>query len=173
MVRYNNFLDSCACFVARSKSNFKDMKRKYKVLVVCLSFVILSLIFVPRLKQGKINYDLFTAARQGNATVTKSLLAAGADVNARYPGDDFGWVKAAIFGNKYSSKATPLIIAASRDHVKVVQLLLDNGADTELRDSENYTALMWVEELRYESDDYEQIIKLLKQHGPNSPLTKR
>jgi ankyrin repeat protein len=146
------------------------MKRKHKRLIACLLLVALCLILVPRLHKSKLNYDLHTAARQSDAEATKSLLAAGADVNARYPGDGFGWVKAALLGNRYFSKTTPLIIAASRDHVDVVKLLLSKGADTEARDSENYTALMWAEELG-RSGGYEKTIKLLKQHGAKSHQT--
>lgn len=153
-----------------ARQNCVIMKRKHKILAACLLVVALCLVLVPRLRKSKLNYDLHTAARQGDAAATKSLLAAGADVNARYTGDGFSWVKAALLGNRYFSKTTPVIVAASRNHVEVVRSLLSDGADTEARDSENYTALMWVEELG-RSGGYEKTIKLLKQSGAKTHQT--
>jgi ankyrin repeat protein len=59
----------------------------------------------------KINSDLINAAEEGNIIAAEVLLKLGADINARD-----------------SSGHTALMIAKSKGHIKIVELL--KGADT-------------------------------------------
>ncbi len=65
------------------------------------------------------------AASQGKLDVVTSLLAGGADVNAKDSGDD-----------------TPLMFAAGNAHTDIVKLLLAHGADVNARDKKGWTALL-------------------------------
>jgi ankyrin repeat protein len=68
---------------------------------------------------------LYNAADYNNVAAIRSLLAAGADVDARGP-----------FGD------TPLSRAASNGHEKSVRLLIKAGADVNAKSSEGYTPLI-------------------------------
>ncbi|MEM7473797.1 MAG: PQQ-binding-like beta-propeller repeat protein, partial [Planctomycetota bacterium] len=70
---------------------------------------------------------LFTAAREGNVTQIKKLLDEGLDVNS---------------GNAYG--ATALMFACSKGQKEVVELLLERGADPNLKDTfYSATAMAW------------------------------
>lgn len=65
-----------------------------------------------------INDDLWVAARKGDTTAVKELLAKGADVNAKF---------------RYG--ATALSYASDRGHLEVVKVLVEHGADVNVRDT--------------------------------------
>lgn len=69
--------------------------------------------------------NLFDAAKTGDVTKAKALIAAGADVNAK---DDTG-------------ETTPLDWAARKNHLDVMELLLAHGADVRARDFYGFTPL--------------------------------
>jgi outer membrane protein assembly factor BamB len=76
---------------------------------------------------GDLGDDLIAAAKQGDAGVVKSLLAKGADVNAK---------------NAYG--ATALSFAADKGHLAVVKLLLQHKADVNVQDTfYKSTPLTW------------------------------
>jgi len=99
-------------------------------------------------QRGEIGSD-------GDVATTRALLSAGADVNAVQPG----------------SKMTPLIIASGMVHPKVVDLLLDKGANTDAVEWIGYTALGWVVRdggygIDYgNKDKIVDIVKALLKHG--------
>jgi Ankyrin repeats (3 copies) len=64
-----------------------------------------------------INEELIVAARKSNVEAVKTLLAKGADVNAK---TEYG--------------ATPLFFACDRGNIEIVKLLLDAGADVNITD---------------------------------------
>lgn len=71
--------------------------------------------------------DLWKAAREENVEAVKSVLAAGVDVNAR---------------NEYG--ATALMFAADRGNEAIGQILLDAGADPQIKDRfYNSTPVAW------------------------------
>src|SRR5574341_340882 len=65
-----------------------------------------------------VNDDLIAAAKRGDAAAVKSLLAKGADVNAK---------------TRYSQ--TPLMFAAQQGHFEIVKTLLEAGADVNVTDT--------------------------------------
>lgn len=67
---------------------------------------------------------LFVAAHRGHEKLVRSLIDAGADVNA-----------STMLGR------TPLHVAASQGHGHIVDLLLERGADIDAEDESNQTAL--------------------------------
>lgn len=74
-----------------------------------------------------LNDQLWEAARTGDATAARELIAKGADVNAKF---------------RYGQ--TPIFKAAERGHTEVVKLLLEKGADVNVRDTfYGATALTW------------------------------
>ena len=70
---------------------------------------------------------LMTAARTGTVDALKTLLAHGAEVNAKEPGQ----------------RQTALMWAAAENHAPAVQLLTQHGADLEARSASGFTALLY------------------------------
>src|SRR5260370_8868023 len=90
--------------------------------------------------------NLFTAARSNDVNLTKTRLNAKADVNQT---DDKGY--------------TPLILATYNDNFEVAQLLLKDGANTEIKDHSGRTALMGAS---FKGNERE--VKLLLDNGANA-----
>src|SRR6516162_4523053 len=67
---------------------------------------------------GDLKQELWSAAKKGDAKVVESLLARGADVNA-----------------KTAYGVTALLHAAGKGHVEVVRILLKHKADVNAADS--------------------------------------
>jgi len=75
---------------------------------------------------------LYIASSRGYAGIVRSLIDASAELNAIYKDHDED-------GNIV--KRTPLHVAIYEEHRDIAILLLDHGADTEIRSSANQTAL--------------------------------
>ncbi len=88
--------------------------RKWRLFFLCLVIFL-----TARSSQAEdLNEDLLVAARNGDVESVKSLLAKGADVNAK---------------TQYG--VTALSFAAERGHFEVVKTLLEDGADPNLKDT--------------------------------------
>ena len=87
-----------------------------KILILCVSS--------PCLSFADINVDLIRAIKDGNLTQVQSLVAEGANVNAR---DNIN--------------ATPLHWAAHEGHVSVAEFLIEEGANIEARSGGGFTPL--------------------------------
>lgn len=88
--------------------------------------------------------QLLAAARKGDAAAVKQLLDQGANVNSK---------------NRYGS--TALFFACDRGHFDVVKLLVERGADMNVKDTfYNATALSWAM-----SKKHENIVNLLVEKG--------
>lgn len=72
----------------------------------------------PAANAANLNEELLAATRKSNVELVKTLLAKGADVNAKSP-----------YG------ATPLFFACDRSNVEIVKILLDAGADPNVQDT--------------------------------------
>lgn len=74
--------------------------------------------FQPKQKNVEnIDWELLQACRDGNLQDVKLLLAAGANVNAKFD-------------------ETPLTISAEKGHIEVVRFLLDSGANINETDND-------------------------------------
>ena len=98
-------------------------------------------------QSASLNDDLLAAARKSDAAAVKSLLARGADVNAKSP-----------YG------ATPLFFACDRGSAEVVKILLDAGADPNIRDTfYKATPSIWAVQR-----DHAEVVKLLVEKAPQT-----
>ncbi len=89
--------------------------------------------------------SLIQATREGNLAKVKSALAAGVDVNST---TDYG--------------ATALFFACDRGNLEIVEVLLDNGADPNIKDTfYKATPMTWAQSKGHK----EIIIRLLKNGG--------
>lgn len=95
------------------------------------------------LSQDELNYKLLDASRDGQLSIVKMLLDAGADVNAL---------------NKYGD--TPLLWASYNGHNEVVKLLLIAGADANIKNKMGTSALIYASRR-----NYKEMLKLLKKYG--------
>ena len=101
-------------------------KPSRKLLVNCLiPALVMCLVMVSTALAGQLEDKLIDAARKGDMSNVRVLLAKGANIEAK---DDFD--------------CTALIRAAENGHTKVVKLLLSKGANIEAKDNEGSTALM-------------------------------
>ncbi len=94
-----------------------------------------------------LNEELIAATRKNNVEAVKTLLAKGADVNAK---TEYG--------------ATPLFFACDRGNVEIVKLLLAAGADIDVRDTfYKATPTSWALQR-----DQAEVVKLLVEKKPAS-----
>jgi len=137
----------------------------------------------PNIERGG---PLVLAVGTRNHQAVRALIAAGANVNRRGPGDLPPLTDACLMGDdelvgmlgraganlnkrcevklsgtRGSTKATPLIIAAWEGHANVVKALLKSGANPTARDSSGRTALDWARASR--KPRATQILSLLEQ----------
>jgi hypothetical protein len=113
--------------------------------------ILLLLQLIPlNINAQNINEELIFAARKSNVEAVKTLLAKGADVNAK---TEYG--------------ATPLFFACDRGNVEIVKLLLDAGADVNITDRfYKSTPVIWAV-----MKDHGAIAKLLLEKGARTKET--
>lgn len=108
--------------------------------------VLLALVLLCPLVAGAqdLNEEFFAAARKGDAAAVKAYLDKGVDVNAK---------------TRYG--ATALSYACDKGHVEVVKLLIERGADLNVRDTfYGEVPIGWAL-----SRDHAEIVKLLLDKG--------
>jgi len=127
--------------VHREKKGEKVMKKHVNLTLILIIPCLLS--FGQK--------SLFQAVIESNETSVKSLLAEGAEVDAR---DEIG--------------KTPLIIAADKGYFPIVQLLIQNGADINAQHNLQWTALMFAA-----GNGHSTIVKLLVENGANINLVSK
>jgi len=120
------------------------MKLRILVSLFCAS------LFSTFVYAQSANDELIAAARKSNVEAVRDLLAKGADPNAKTP-----------YG------ATPLFFACDRGSLEIVKILVERGADVNVKDTfYNSTAVGWAV-----SKNHVAIVKLLLEKGANSKQT--
>jgi ankyrin repeat protein len=104
--------------------------------VILISVLALVLLFIgcgssPAPKQQSLGDQLVLAAVNGSENEIRQLLAKGTDVNSR-----------ATFSVGKTHRITPLMNAVVGGNLQIVKLLVENGADLNLQDSNGITALI-------------------------------
>ena len=84
------------------------------------------------------------AANAGQIEIAKFLLQRGADIDAHW----------------YLNDMTPLLLALHSNHPEVARLLIDKGAEVNVRDKMRHTPLKYATE-----EKNQELIKLLRDHG--------
>jgi N-acyl-D-amino-acid deacylase len=122
---------------------------------------------------------LIEAAKARDGAALKMLLVKGLDVNAHGTNGTTALSEATILGNvenvrlllkagartemrTSSGKYTPLMFAAFRNDPKLVQMLLDAGAEVNARDAVGSTVLMWA---AYSDKTDTRVIEILLKAG--------
>lgn len=118
-----------------------------KTRIVLLTLLLTPLYALAQNTNPALNEELITAARKSNVEAVKTLLAKGADVNAK---TEYG--------------ATPLFFACDRGNVEIVKLLLAAGADIDVRDTfYKATPTSWALQR-----DQAEVVKLLVEKKPST-----
>ena len=141
------------------------------------------------LAQRDIDVQLRAAAERGDLAAFRSLVASGADVNARDAQKDSAFLLAARNGhaaivreavaagadlrslNRYGS--TALMGPSYRGHVEVVQVLLGTGIDLHHVNDLGWTALLEAIVLGTDGPAHREIVRLLVARGSDVQRTDR
>jgi hypothetical protein len=116
------------------------VKRRLLILVVLV-------ICATELQAQDVNEELIEAVRQGDATRIEALIAKGANVNASW---------------RYGE--TPLFFACDRGFTQVVKVLLEHGAEVNIKDT--FYAMTPVMRAAYK--DHVDIVKILLARGASA-----
>jgi hypothetical protein len=127
----------------------KMARRMHLIIPIAVFCVVFFLLFAGAYMRGTyeqywLNEPLCTAAGDGDRAEVERLLERGASPDAE--GIDF--IDRAI------------VVASSEGHRDIVALLVEHGADVNLRDSSGHTALYWAR-----AKGYDDISQLLIQAG--------
>jgi hypothetical protein len=106
--------------------NFHMNQKKNAFLYLTWAVLVLCVMILPTISYASDGNDLMKAARNGNLSTVRTLLAKGAKIDYQ---DKVG--------------TTVLMRASGNGHLEIVRLLLAKGARTDLRGSSGGTALIW------------------------------
>ena len=114
------------------------------------------------MKSDHLGSPIYAAAYYGYDYTVKALIDAGANMNVR---DDMYGETALIIAAQFGYRETVRLntnsfIEHAYTYVDQHRVLIEEGADLNLRDDDGYTALFWAQEY-----NYRRIVKMLKKHG--------
>jgi len=151
----------------------KHLRKHFKFFAITC---ILSTLISSATSYADLNEELVDAAHQGYTTTIKSLLANGADVNAKNNLGYTALIMASTGGHAETVKAllahgadvntkdkygsTALMMASIQGHYEVIKALLTNGADVNAKDKNGVTALMYAS-----LKGHAETVKALLAHG--------
>ncbi len=151
-----------------------------------LSVFVLLACFLAGTRVNAQGDDLNNAAMNGDLPRVKTLLAKGADINAKDSNGATALIVASLYGNlevvrellskgadinaKDHDGMTALMLASITGHVDVVQVLLAKGADVETKENDGATALILASE-----NGFTEVVKALLAKGAdvNARLTTK
>lgn len=108
---------------------------------------------------------LFFALAQNNAPVVKTLVAMGADVNARLSKDmnfSRALAKGKIISTFLPAHSTPLHLAMRIGNPSLIRLLIEKGADVAALDGDNRSILHYAAPLLLHPDDFAYLLSATK-----------
>ena len=117
---------------------------------------------------------LLYAAANSHKEIIQILVLNNANVNAKASGNYKDLINAASIDHNYAGGVrfinihkrergrTALILAADKGHKEIVEILLENNADVNAKDNDEWTALILAAE-----NGYEEIVKILLQNNAN------
>lgn len=111
-------------------------------LILCISWVTTEQETIL-INTSKMSDDLLRASREGNTAEVRTLLDAGAEVNAA---NDDGF--------------TALMAASVKGHTDIAKLIIKAGADVNAQTNDRFTALMYASQY-----GHTEIVELLKKAG--------
>ena len=94
------------------------------------------------------NAKLIQASEKGNVADAQAVLIDGADINATEVREDDG---------VYVRGITALMMASANGHTEVVKLLLDNGADVNVKNTDDGVTALFMAS----ANGHTEIVKLL------------
>lgn len=122
-------------------------KNRILLLALLQALLLMPLCVLAQTANSALNEELITAARKSNVEAVKTLLAKGADVNAK---TEYG--------------ATALFFACDRGNAEIVKLLLAAGADIDVKDTfYKSSPINWAVQR-----DQAEVVKLLVEKKPAS-----
>jgi len=127
------------------KIYFLRAKAKFFAVVVTILLGALLLVNARSNTKGNINDSLVNAVRGGDASLVKAELMRGADPNTRLkpPGYWSGIMSDEEAGDEPSREPTVLMLAAMRGNIATTKILLDDGANINLKDNMGNTVFDW------------------------------
>ena len=125
---------------------------------------------ITQKEQDAFNTDFVVAVGCHDVEKTKSLISQVSNIDAIDNGLIVEMVGERLDGaggeQVRKSEATPLIYSVWNDDIEMVKLLVENGANTEIRDSHDKTALMYAA-MHFGAEHNVEILEFLISKGAN------
>lgn len=125
---------------------------------------------ITKKEQDALNIDFVVAVGCHDVEKAKSLISKISNIDAIDNGLIVEMVGERLDGTGgeqvRKSEATPLIYAVWNDDIEMVKLLVENGANTEIRDSHDKTALMYAA-MNFGAEHNVEILEFLISKGAN------
>jgi ankyrin repeat protein len=121
----------------KQENNFKDKKDKFMRKAIFLILFLIILVSCKTLNKSNISDDknnyklLFSSCKKGDFNIVKNLIIQGIDINHKEAIDEI-------------SDGTPLILCSMIGEDSIAELLLENGADVNIKNNLKETPLMLV-----------------------------
>lgn len=157
------------------KNLFKQILKNYKKMKKIFNILLLTIISAMLYGQSQTDLDMVQAAYDGDFTLFKSKIDAGANIEAIDSEGYTALIYSCAYGyqdiaelliskganiNSFKNDVNPMFAAVNNDNTDVIQILLDAGSDINCTDSEGYTPLMFAAQ-----EGYTNSVSYLLSHG--------
>jgi ankyrin repeat protein len=153
-----------------------SLQSKFSLLPICACIVILVGISIwPALRRAEVNRNLREAIKRGDVERARANIRDGADLNYSVSRQDASGLIIRILdvlqhhtpaSEQSDDNAPPLVEAVRQDRLSIAVLLLENGAQSDVRDSEGRTPLMLI----WDSTHWSEWYSLLTRYGAKPEL---